>query len=167
MKWKAMVALSLAGAASLAGGLAYGLSPGAGQTNLETRATVLFVSRELPPAIVLPPPSDGYCLPSSSQAIPYPPNTIFGLLTIGGQPAPAGTIVQLQFDGQLGPAAATAAAGGYRIDYAAGGAGHTPPCINQVGAAIAVLVNGVSVDTGTEVGSSNGAPSVRFDVAIS
>jgi hypothetical protein len=117
-----------------------------------------------------PPPGEGYCGPSaSSAAIPSPPNAIFGLLTIGGQPAPFETLVGLTFDGLPGPYEYTIAEGGYRVLYAAGGGGHEPRCINEVGTRIGVIVNGVQVDSPVVVGApEDGGAGVayRFDVAI-
>jgi hypothetical protein len=135
------------------------------------RAVVPMVARDLPnPAPtpsrpVPPPPGPGYCGPSG-QGAPIPPNAVFGKLSIGGVPAPAGTLVTLAFDGQPGPSAYTAAAGGYRVDYAAGGAGHDPPCINQVGTEIGLLVGGALVSSGRTVGDPETGLALRFDVAI-
>ena len=130
------------------------------------RATISFVARDTGvtrPAP--PPPSDGYCVPSGA-GVPAPPNSILGHLKIGDLDAPAGTIVRLRFDGQDGPATVTSAAGGYRIDYAAGGAGHVPPCINQVGAAMSVYVNGTQAESGVKVGDGLANPVLFFDVAV-
>ena len=99
-----------------------------------------------------------YCPNVSSSS---PPNTVFGLFTIGGVDAPAGTEVGLAFDGVLGPVRATKAAGGYRVDY--GAAPET--CANRVGAGISVYHNGVLYPTGRSVGDSPGAP-VVFDLAV-
>ena len=101
-----------------------------------------------------PPPvtaAGAYCSTISATS---PPNTVIGLLN-----APAGTSVSLAFDGLVGPTARTAAAGGYRVDYGAGGA----DCANRVGAAISVVVNGRFYNTGQKVGDSPGRP-VRFDI---
>ena len=65
----------------------------------------------------------------------------------------------LAFDGVPGPNQATRAVGGYRVDWAAGGA----DCANKVGAAITVIVNGKSFAAG-KVGS--GEPAVRVDIAV-
>jgi hypothetical protein len=97
--------------------------------------------------------------------VPSPPNAVFGLLTIGGLPAPAGTLVTMTFDGLPGPSEYTSAAGGYRVTYAAGGQGQTPPCINEVGAEIGLLVNDVLVSSGVQVGPDAGL-ALRFDVAV-
>jgi hypothetical protein len=77
-----------------------------------------------------------------------PPNAVIGTLTIAGAAAPAGTVVSLAFDGVAGPPKATREAGGYRVDYGAGGA----DCANRVGAAISVIVNGQAFPTGSAVG---------------
>lgn len=112
------------------------------------------------------PPGPGYCLPSSDgAAAPYPPNAIFGLLTIGGVNAPVGTMVTLTFGGLPGLTTLTTSAGGYRFNYAGGGQGHDPPCINEVGRELGVLVNGVLKSSGYSVGPSAGL-ALRFDVAI-
>ena len=99
-----------------------------------------------------------YCPNLSSSS---PPNSVFGLFTIGGVDAPAETEVGLAFDGVLGPVRATKAAGGYRVDY--GAAPET--CANRVGAGISVYYNGVLYPTGRTVGDSPGAP-VVFDLAV-
>lgn len=111
----------------------------------------------------LPSPDPSYCPGSSgSNAPPSPPNSVIGLLNIGGSPAPAGTLVQITFDGKVGPAARTTAAGGYRIDYAAGISG----CANQVGAVIGIKVNGGAVNTSpAKVGDAIANPFLRFDIS--
>ena len=129
-----------------------------GPSSLQKRGFVPYVSSdaETPtpvPTRVPPPPGPGYCEPSGLQ-IPSPPNRIAGLFTIGGQPAPAGTLVTITFDGARGPSMYTTDAGGYRVDYAAGGQGHDPPCTNVVGAEIGLLANGVLLDTGARVGDN-------------
>lgn len=108
-----------------------------------------------------PPPAAGgpFCDNSSSTA---PPTRIFGLLTIGGGPAPVGTLVQMAFDGVVGPGKTTVAPGGYHIDWYAGGEG----CANRFGAAISIVVNGKSFATSHTVGSSGGMPFIQVDVAI-
>jgi hypothetical protein len=88
--------------------------------------------------------------------------SLFGTLTIAGQPAPAGTIVQSVFDGKVGPARATTQAGGYRLDFSAGG----PGCANQVGAAISVLVQGQIFPTGSKVGDIVAGEPFRRDIAV-
>lgn len=112
---------------------------------------------------VPPPPGPGYCGPTPNGP-PFPPNTIFGLFTIGGQPAPANTLITLTFDGLSGPSAYTLAAGGFRIDWAAGGGGHEPRCINEVGSMMGLLVNGVHTSFEVAVGYTGLA--YRFDVSI-
>ncbi|MEX1104486.1 MAG: hypothetical protein WED87_09560, partial [Dehalococcoidia bacterium] len=101
----------------------------------------------------------------SDAAVPYPPNAVFGKLTIGGALAPAETLVTLTFDGKPGPSAYTLEAGGYKVNYAAGGQGHTPPCINEVGTELGLLVNGVHVPFGALVGPETGV-AFRRDIAI-
>lgn len=90
-----------------------------------------------------------------------PPNSVIGVFTIGGSDAPAGATVSLAFDGVVGPSRATTAAGGYRVDYGAAGS----DCANRVGAAIAVVYNGVLYSTGHTVGDSPGGP-VVFTLAV-
>lgn len=97
-----------------------------------------------------------YC-PNMSSSMP--PNSVFGLFTIGGVDAPAGTEVGLAFDGVLGPVRATTAAGGYRVDYGAS----IETCANRVGSAISVYYNGSLYPTGQTVG---GGPAFRFDLAV-
>ena len=99
-----------------------------------------------------------YCPNVSSSS---PPNSVFGLFTIGGVDAPEGTEVGLAFDGVLGPVRATKAAGGYRVDYGAA----PEMCANRVGSAISVYYNGVLYPTGRTVGDSPGAP-VVFNLAV-
>ncbi len=109
----------------------------------------------------LPPADPSYC-PATGNP-PSPPNSILGLLTIGGAPVPAGTVVQIVLDGKLGPARFVAApGGGYRLDYAVGGAS----CPNRVGVSIGVLVAGQIVPTGKTVGSGGAGVPDRFDIAI-
>ncbi len=104
-------------------------------------------------------PGGPYCDNISSST---PPNSVFGLLTIGGAPAPPGTVVTVLFDGVAGPSAATAEAGGYKVNWAAGGS----DCANRVGAVIGISVNGQVFQSGVAVGSGGGTPVVRFDVGI-
>ena len=116
----------------------------------------------LPPSN-LPPADPSYCPGNTgSNAPPSPPNSVLGLLTINGAQAPAGTIVQLTFDGKVGPAARTREAGGYRIDFAGGRAG----CANQVGSAMGVRITGQVYDSGVKVGDPEMNPFLRFDIAI-
>jgi hypothetical protein len=133
------------------------------------RAIVAMVSHDVdpaPPARVPPPPGPGYCGPSNLGP-PSPPNTIFGHFTIGGALAPAGTLITLTFDGNPGPSAYTAAAGGYRIDYSAGGQGHTPPCINVVGAKFGFLIDGQTVvTTDVRVGDPETYLVFLYDIAL-
>jgi hypothetical protein len=87
-----------------------------------------------------------------------PPNSIFGLLEVGGEQLPAGTEVFVAFDGVPGPAEATREAGGYRVDF---GPSTDSSCANKAGAEIAIVVNGVAYETGRVVGS---AAAIRFDI---
>jgi outer membrane biosynthesis protein TonB len=91
-----------------------------------------------------------------------PPTTVAGLITIGGAPAPADTVVYLAFGSRTGPVASVTVEGdrtGYTVSYATGGA----DCINNVGASIGVVVNGVLYPTGQVIGG--GAPFIRLDIA--
>ncbi|MFN0147423.1 MAG: hypothetical protein ACKVT1_13000 [Dehalococcoidia bacterium] len=131
------------------------------QSSLPKRGFLAMVANDGTPTagINLPPPDPAYCQPANAGSAP--PNTVLGSLTIGGSPAPAGTLVQVVLDGKVGPAAVTRAAGGYRLDYAAGIAG----CSNRVGASVGVLVNSQVFDSGVKVGDAAGVPFLRFDVA--
>ena len=126
----------------------------------ESAAPVATATRRPPQ-----PPGPGYCGPSLT-ASPTPPNAIFGLLTIGFVQAPAETLVTLTFDGQPGVSEYTVAVGGYRVFYAAGGQGHEPRCINEVGSALGLLIDGVQIDVGVKVGDEAARPALRFDVSI-
>lgn len=143
------------------------------QAGLEPRAVLAFVAfgETLPtlptPARPTPPPGPGYCGPSAAiGAPPFPPNSVFGLLTIGGEPAPAGTLVMLTFDGRPGPGVYTEKDGGYRVRYAAGGQGHEPRCINEVGSELGVLVNGAQLSSGILVGDPEFGLALRFDIDV-
>jgi hypothetical protein len=129
------------------------------QQSLPRRAVIAFAAADGFP-ISLPQPDPSYCAPSTPGSTP--PNSVLGTLTIGGEPAPAGTVVQIVFGDRVGPADATSQAGGYRIDYAAGGAG----CANQVGALIGVLVGGRVFMSTTKVGDEAANPFLRFDIAV-
>ncbi len=134
---------------------------------LQRQAIVPGLSREVAPAVTVkpPPPGPGYCVPVSGGP-PAPPNTVIGLFTINGQPAPAGTLITLTFNGLPGPSAFTAAAGGYRVDYAAGGQGREPPCINEFGSLLGLLVDGVLTDTGVHVGDPVGYLLLIFNLHL-
>ncbi|MEO6397508.1 MAG: hypothetical protein ABIP13_03465 [Tepidiformaceae bacterium] len=111
-----------------------------------------------------PPPGVGYCGPPPT--VPSPPNAVLGLLTIAGVPAPAETLVTLTFNGVPGPSEYTLAAGGYRVLYAAGGQGHEPRCINEVGTEMGLLINGVQINTGVKVGDETANPAFRYDISL-
>jgi hypothetical protein len=133
----------------------------------EHSATIPMVARDqpdLPPGPVPPPPGPGYC-GAPTAGSPYPPNAVFGKLTIGGALAPAETLVTLTFNGKPGPSVYTAEAGGYKVNYAAGGQGHNQPCINEVGTELGLLVNGVHVPFGALVGPQTGL-AFRYDIAL-
>jgi len=169
-----MVRFLLAGAAAVLLFTAVRVTPGAGaQSPLPQRAVMAFVAAGEPvptlptPARATPPPGAGYCGPSAAVgAPPFPPNSVFGLLTIGGAPAPAGTVVYLTFDSQPGPGVYTLAEGGYVVRYAAGGQGHVPRCINEVGSELGILVNGIVVNSGILVGDSDFGLAFRFDIDV-
>ncbi|MBI2764961.1 MAG: hypothetical protein HYX53_03520 [Chloroflexi bacterium] len=129
---------------------------------LTNRVALPMVAADGYPASNLPPlpsPDPAYCPPPNIGSTP--PNSVIGTLTIGGAPAPAGTIVQMVLGGKLGLASRTAAAGGYRVDYWAGAAG----CSNESGAAIGVLVNGQVFDSGVKIGDVVGKAQV-FNIAV-
>jgi hypothetical protein len=130
------------------------------QSNLPVRARIGAVAADGTPS-ALPPPDPSYCLPAGGPGS-TPPMSLFGTLTFAGQPAPAGTIVQVLFDGKPGLARATTQAGGYRLDFSAGG----PGCANQVGAAISVLVQGQVFSTGSKVGDIVAGEPFRRDIAV-
>jgi len=140
-------------------------------SGLQTRAYLPMVARDegLPTPVSTrrppPPPGPGYCV-SSGVGVPTPPNAVFGLLTINGAPAPPETLVGLTFDGAVGPYEYTVQAGGYRVLYGAGGQGQVPPCINQVGTVVGIVVNGVYYSSGRTVGDPETGLVLRFDVAI-
>ncbi len=147
--------------------------PGSAQpSEFPQRATLPFVARDAesaaPPVTATrrPPPPDGpgYC--GAPPTVPSPPNAILGLLTIAFLPAPAETLVTLTFDGQPGPSEYTLAAGGYRVFYAAGGQGHEPRCINEVGTQLGLLINGVQINTGVQVGDESARRGLRFDAFL-
>lgn len=127
---------------------------------LTARAVVPMVAVDGFPSY-LPQPDPAYCRAASGPGS-TPPNSILGTLTIGGQPAPAGTVVQLVIGGKLGPADAALVAGGYRVDYDLGPAG----CSNEQGASIDVLVNGQIFPTGVTVGSEAASPFFRFNIVV-
>lgn len=137
------------------GGPASG-GPASGGESLGQEPAASPVPEESAPPVVA---GGDYCPPSDAST--SPPNSVIGIFTIGGSPAPAGTSVSLAFDGVLGPTRLTGAAGGYRVDYAAAQAS----CANRVGAAISVVYNGVYYPTGHTVGDSPGVP-VNVELAI-
>ena len=96
----------------------------------------------------LPAPDPSYCAVTGGT---QQPSAVFGLVTIGGLPAPASTVVQLSFDGKAGPAervTVDSRGSGYSLIFDNGG----PGCANRVGAAVSLLVNGQAVSTGKLVG---------------
>ena len=150
------------------------LSGGTGRSSeFPPRAMLQMVARDAesaaPPVTATrrppPPPGPGYC-EASTAGSPSPPNAVLGLLAIGGVQAPAETLVTMTFDGKPGPGEYSLAAGGYRVLYAAGGQGHEPPCINEVGTEIGLLINGIQINTGVKVGDEAARPVFRYDVFI-
>src|SRR5688572_13775387 len=79
---------------------------GQGAPDLDERGWVAFVAKDGPAGPNLPPPDPAYCPPEGGSNS-EPPNSVAGALTIGGLPAPGGTLVQLVIGGKLGPAAVT------------------------------------------------------------
>ncbi len=124
-----------------------------------TPVTPTAVPRYPPP----PPPGPGYCAGGNSFGPPTPPNAFIGTLSVAGQPVPAGTLVTMTFNGKPGPSAYMEADGGFRIFYAAGGQGFDPPCINEVGSLIGILVDGRQADTGVAVGAPEAYLVFRHD----
>jgi hypothetical protein len=129
---------------------------------LAYRVAIAFVAREELPANAadLPPADAAYCPGAGGGTAP--PNSVIGALTVGGQPALPGTLVQLVLDGKAGPAARVRNAGGYRIDYSAGGAA----CSNRVGAPISIFVHGQEVSSNVRVGDEAANPFLRFDINL-
>lgn len=164
---KQTVGALLAAAGLLAASLGFLSSspavPAQAQASLTPRAVLPVLARDgiYTANSNLPPADPAYC-PATGNP-PSPPNSILGLLTIGGSPAPTGTVVQVVLDGKLGPARFVAApGGGYRLDFAVGG----PGCPNRVGVSIGVLVNGRVVPTGKTVGAGGAGVPDRFDIAL-
>lgn len=167
-------ALLAVGILGLGAFLVQALAQEGGPSTLPRRAIAVDVAYDVPPPTPTPtapayppppPPDPAYCEPSGFGP-PTPPNAVLGLFTIGGQPAPAGTLITLTFDGKRGPSKYITQAGGYSIFYAAGGQGHEPPCINQVGSELGVLVNGRAEQSGVRVGDPISRLVFTFDVAL-
>ena len=79
---------------------------------------------------------------------------------IGGEPAPAGTVLGLAFDGAVATSTSIPQAGGYRFDFAVG----DDSCANRPGAAIGLVYDGVLYDTGFAV-AAEPVPR-RFDLHV-
>ena len=157
----ALKSAPLLGALAVVLALASFCRPASAQApELTPRAVIVLTAMDGFPSS-LPQPDPAYCRAAGGPGS-TPPNSILGTLTIGGQPAPAGTVVQLVIGGKLGPADATLQAGGYRVDYDLGAEG----CSNQQGASIAVLVSGQVFPAGITVGSEAANPFFRFDIAV-
>ena len=101
------------------------------------------------------PATGNYC---DTVTATSPPNSVFGLLKLDGTDMPAGTEVMVAFDGVPGPAEASKAAGGYRVDF---GVATTGDCANKNGAKVSIVIDGTAYDTGQTVGS---AVAFRFDI---
>ena len=136
-----------------------------GQQNPSTANAPATATATPRPPTPLPPTPEPTAAPMTSRVFcdttssSSPPNSVFGLLTIGGQPGPAGTIVTITFDGAAGRSVVTSAAGGYRVDFPSGG----EDCANRAGAAIAIVVGGQAFTVGT----LGGSPATRMDITVS
>lgn len=135
-----------------------GGGPASGGSQQEAEPTAEPTPEPTEPPVVA---GGAFCPPAGAGPQTGPPNSVIGIFTIGGAPAPAGTTVSIAFDGVIGPTRTTTAAGGYRVDYNAAGA----DCANRVGAAISVVHNGVFYPTGHTVGDSPGLP-VNFALEV-
>ncbi len=91
-----------------------------------------------------------------------PPAAIYGKLTVGGAPAPVGTVVTVLFDGAPGPSIVVSEAGGYKVLFAAGGT----TCANNPAAAISIAVNGSVFPSGYTVASGDSG-GIRLDIVVS
>jgi hypothetical protein len=107
----------------------------------------------------LPPANPSYCEVPANPTAPPASEAVLGTLRIGGADAPAGTVVQVFFDGKAGPAIWTTEAGGYRVLYDVAGG----ECSNKAGAAVSVRVAGQTFATGAVVG---GQVALRFDISV-
>jgi hypothetical protein len=90
---------------------------------------------------------------------------VLGAITIGGVPAPPGTLVTLAFDAVTGPGEEVTIANGvagFSIDFNAA----QGECANRVGAAIGAYVNGQLISSGVTVGGGGQGGFIRFDIAI-
>lgn len=131
------------------------VQPGSAAEGLTPRATLAMLAYDPP---IPPAPDPSYC-PGATNP-PSLPVSIFGTLTAGGTPMPAGTLVQVLLDGVVGPGAYTTQAGGYKVDFHVRGAG----CPNKIGAVIGVLVNGRRIDSIGTVNLDSGP--LRIDVVV-
>jgi hypothetical protein len=133
------------------------------QSTLPVRAHLAMLASDgtATPFDDLPPPDPSYC-PGATSGGASPPNAVLGTVSIGAAPAPVGTLIQITFDGTIGPAARVREPGGYRVLYAAGGGS----CSNKVGAAMGIRVNGRDVPTGVSVGDPAANPFLRFDLSL-
>jgi hypothetical protein len=86
-----------------------------------------------------------YCPGASPDTLP---TTLAGLITIGGEPAPAGTVVTLLFDGVAGPSTTVVqedGRSGFTFRFSPGATG----CANRPGAALTVVVDGAGYSVGS------------------
>ena len=100
-----------------------------------------------------------YCHTIDSATLP---TTVGGSITLGGEPAPPGTVVSLAFDGVAGPSTQAVVEDGvasFAIDYAPG----PDDCANRMGAAVTVVVNGVAYPTGHSVDGDPGLVLVHIE----
>lgn len=131
---------------------------GGGSGSSEGTATPAVTANTVPAGVTprgpLPTPDGRYCDTITRNS---PPNSVLGILKLKGKDAPAGTPVQVTFDGVAGPAEYTRADGGYRVDFGTA----SGDCPNKNGARIALVIEGKTYDIGATVGS---LPAIRFDV---
>lgn len=100
-----------------------------------------------------------YCPGSSPDILP---TTLAGIITIGGEPAPPGTVVTLLFNGVAGPSAAVVVEdgrSGYSFRFSPGPAG----CANRPGASLTVVIDGVGYSAGTWIA---GEPFLLRNIAV-
>ncbi|MCC7363425.1 MAG: hypothetical protein IT303_03560 [Dehalococcoidia bacterium] len=162
-----LAAGGLAGAIALTAIFLILLQSASAQSGLPRRGVLPMVASDgIFAGDAVPPPDPSYCAPGQGGGSPETPTLgIFGTVRIGGVAAPPGTLVQLAFDGKVGP--------GKRVEVANGQAGYglssiTGPnaaCANRAGAAVSILVNGVPVSTGKLLGDDT-LIGFRFDISL-
>lgn len=131
---------------------------GGGSGSSEGTVTPSVAANTVPAGVTprgpLPTPDGRYCDTITRNS---PPNSLLGILKLKGKDAPAGTPVQVMFDGVAGPAEYTRADGGYRVDFGTA----SGDCPNKNGAKLTLVIDGKTYDTGATVGS---LPAIRFDI---